>query len=250
MRLAAWSPGFARSEGSAVNDIISPDVLLFAVLPYVAIALFLVGSIERVRYHPETLTSDSSQFLENRQHFWAMVPFHYGILVVIAGHLLALAVPRAILGWNASALRLYVLEATGLAFGLLAVGGLVLAIVRRVSVPFVRTTTAASDWIVLAALLVQLASGVAVAIVYSWGSSWFAVVAAPYLWSLARLQPDIAAIASLPVVVKAHVLGAFLLVGVFPFSRLVHVLQVPTPYLWRPPQVVRWYKPRPLPLEK
>jgi nitrate reductase gamma subunit len=117
-------------------------------------------------------------------------------------------------------------------------------------VPFVRATTAAFDWIVLAALLAQLVTGVAVAIAYSWGSSWFAAVAAPYLWSLARLQPDITAVAALPALVKAHVLGAFLLVGVFPFSRLVHVLQVPTPYLWRRPQVVRWYRPRPMPLEK
>ncbi|MFQ6610595.1 MAG: respiratory nitrate reductase subunit gamma [Fidelibacterota bacterium] len=26
----------------------------------------------------------------------------------------------------------------------------------------------------------------------------------------------------------------------FPFSRLVHVLVVPNPYLWRRPQLVRW----------
>jgi nitrate reductase gamma subunit len=245
MQLDVWSPGCTRSEGSAVNDIISPDVLLYAVLPYVAFALFLVGSAERMLNHPETLTSRSSQFLENRQHFWAMVPFHYGILVVLAGHLVALAIPRAILGWNASALRLYILEASGLAFGLLAAGGLALAIVRRASVPFVRATTARFDWIVLAALLAQLVTGVAVAISYSWGSSWFAAVATPYLLSLARLRPDVGAIAALPLLVKAHVLGAFLLVGVFPFSRLVHVLQVPTPYLWRRPQIVRWYRPRP-----
>jgi nitrate reductase gamma subunit len=229
-----------------VNDIISSDVLLYAVLPYVALTLFLVGSAERVLNHPETLTSRSSQFLESRQHFWAMVPFHYGILLVVAGHFVAIAMPRAILGWNASALRLYILEASGLAFGLLAAGGLALAIVRRASVPLVRATTAAFDWIVLAALLAQLVTGVAVAITYSWGSSWFAIVAAPYLLSLARMRPDIGAIVGLPVLVKSHLLGAFLLVGVFPFSRLVHVLQVPAPYLWRRPQVVRWYRPRPI----
>jgi len=234
-----------------VTDTASPlDVLLFAALPYVAIALFAAGTIERLVHHPSSLTSRSSQFLENRQHFWAMVPFHYGLLVVLAGHLAAFLMPGAILGWNASLTRLYALEATGLAFGLLAVLGLALAIVRRASVGAVRITTTVFDWIVLALLLGQLVSGVAVAVAYSWGSSWFAGVAAPYLWSLARVRPDIAAIAAMPLAVKGHVIGAWLLLGLFPFSRLVHVLNVPMPYLWRRPQVVRWYRPRSVALEK
>jgi nitrate reductase gamma subunit len=226
------------------------DVLLFGVFPYVALVLFAAGTIERLLHHPGSLTSRSTQFLENRQHFWAMVPFHYGILFVIAGHLVAFLTPRAILGWNASLVRLYTLEATGLACGLLAAAGLALALVRRASVATVRTTTAAFDWIVLVLLLVQIVSGVGVAIAYSWGSSWFAAVATPYLWSIVSLRPDIAAVAALPLAVKAHVIGAWLLVAIFPFSRLVHVLNVPLPYVWRRPQVVRWYRARPLSLEK
>lgn len=232
------------------ESIVSPDVLLFAVLPYVALALFVAGTLERLVRHPDSLASRSSQFLENRQHFWAMVPFHYGILTVLAGHLVAFAMPRAILGWNASMIRLYALEVTGLAFGLLAALGLAGAIVRRATVAAVRVTTTALDWAVLAALLIQIVSGVAVAVAYSWGSTWFAAVASPYLWSIARFQPDVAAIAAMPITVKAHVVGAFLLVAIFPFSRLVHVINVPMPYLWRRPQVVRWYRPRPVPLEK
>jgi len=233
-----------------VTDTIPLDVLLFAAVPYVAIALFAAGTIERLAHHPSSLTSRSSQFLENRLHFWAMVPFHYGLLVVLAGHLAAFLMPRAILGWNASLTRLYALEATGLAFGLLAAFGLALAIVRRASVAAVRITTTVFDWIVPALLLGQIVSGVAVAVAYSWGSSWFAGVATPYLWSILRLQPDVAAIAAMPIAVKTHTLGAWLLVGLFPFSRLVHVLNVPMRYLWRRPQVVRWYRPRPAALEK
>jgi nitrate reductase gamma subunit len=37
------------------------------------------------------------------------------------------------------------------------------------------------------------------------------------------------------------VAGTWLLLALFPFSKLVHVLVVPNPYLWRAPQVVRWY---------
>jgi nitrate reductase gamma subunit len=226
------------------------DVLLFGVLPYVAIVLCAAGTTERLLRHPASLTSRSTQFLENRQHFWAMVPFHYGILVVLAGHLAAGLMPRAILAWNASLTRLYALEATGLACGLLAAIGLALALVRRASVAAVRLTTTVFDWMVLALLLVQIASGVGVAIAYSWGSSWFAAVASPYLWSIGRLRPDIAAIAALPIAVKTHVIGAWLIVAIFPFSRLVHVLNLPLPYVWRRPQIVRWYRARPLSVEK
>ena len=95
-------------------------------------------------------------------------------------------------------------------------------------------------------MLVQLASGVYVAVFYPWGSSWFAASAAPYLWSLVLLNPDISYIAALPPMVKLHIVTAFLLIGFFPFTRLVHILVVPNPYLWRRPQVVRWYR-RPAP---
>jgi nitrate reductase gamma subunit len=47
-------------------------------------------------------------------------------------------------------------------------------------------------------------------------------------------------VAALPHLVQAHIAAAWLLLAIFPFSRLVHVLSVPNPYLWRPPQVVRW----------
>ena len=109
------------------------DLFLLGVVPYIALALFFIGSIARYRNRAARFaySSLSSQFLENRQHFWAMVPFHYGILVVLAGHLAAFAMPGAILGWNASAIRLYALEGTGLAFGFLAALGLAAAILRR-----------------------------------------------------------------------------------------------------------------------
>ena len=45
----------------------------------------------------------------------------------------------------------------------------------------------------------------------------------------------------MPLLFKVHVTGLWVLLGVFPFTRLVHVLVVPNPYLWRRPQVVRWY---------
>jgi nitrate reductase gamma subunit len=222
------------------------DQVLFAVLPYVSVVLLVVVTIQRYRSQRFTYSSLSSQFLENQQHFWGLVPFHYGILVVLAGHIVAFLIPREILAWNSHPLRLYVLEITALVFGLLTLVGLLAAVSRRFTNRKIWVVTTRSDWIVYGLLVVQVASGIYVAVFYPWGSSWFAASAAPYLWSLVRLNPDISYVAAFPDAVKVHIVGAFMLVGFFPFTRLVHILVVPNPYLWRKPQVVRWYRRPPL----
>ena len=221
------------------------DLIVFAVLPYITFVVFILGTVGRYWNRPFSYSSYSSQFLENRYHFWAVVPFHYGILTVFAGHLLAFLVPRSILVWNAHPLRLYILEASALAAGLLTLIGLVGITVRRALDPKVKVVTSRMDWTVYGLLLLQVSTGVLVAIFNPWGASWFAAVATPYLWSLVTFSPDLQFIAGMPFMVKLHVGGAFALFAVFPFSRLVHILVVPNPYLWRRPQVVRWYRPRP-----
>jgi nitrate reductase gamma subunit len=227
------------------DTIASIDVLLFAVLPYVALALFVWGNIERYRRRPYSLSTGSSQFLENRRHFWTVVPFHYGLIVVLLGHLVAVLMPQTILAWNAAPLRLYLLEGTGLVFGLLATVGFAGVVMRRLTSHAVRVTTQRSDWAVYTILLVQLVTGVAVAVTYTWGSAWSAGTLTPYLWSLALLQPDIMLVSAMPILIKLHVVGAFLLIAVFPFSRLVHIAYIPNLYFLRRPQVVRWYRPLP-----
>jgi nitrate reductase gamma subunit len=220
----------------------SLDLLLFVVLPYVAIAVALVGTIERYLKHPFTCSTHSTQFLENRQHFWGSVPFHFGILIVLLGHVAIFALPGHVLAWNANPSRLMVLESVLLASGILATAGFVLTVARRIVTPRVRVTTRPFDGIVYALLFLQIGGGVAVAVTHLWGSSWLAATAVPYLRSVILLKPDVAYIAPMPPLVKAHIVLAYILLAVFPFSRLVHIVAVPNAYLWRKPLVVRWYR--------
>lgn len=101
--------------------------------------------------------------------------------------------------------------------------------------------TTKADWIVLAFLTFQIITGLYTAIFHSWGSYWFATSLSPYLWSIVQLSPEISYVAPLPIMVKLHVISAFAIIFLFPFTRLVHVLVVPNPYLWRKPQMVRWH---------
>lgn len=217
------------------------DQFLFAILPYMVAITFFPVTIVRYVARGFTYSSLSSQFLENKQHFWGLVPFHYGILVVTGGHLVAFLLPKQLLAWNSQPLRLYILEVSALIFAALALVGLCAALVRRFTASKVRQVTSTRDWVLFAMLLVQIATGIGVAIFHPWGSSWFAAAVTPYLWSLAKLNPNLAAVSAMPLLVKVHIVTAYLVVGYFPFTQLVHVLVVPNPYLWRKPQVVRWY---------
>jgi len=202
--------------------------------------VFLLGTIQRYRAQSFSYSSLSSQFLENRQHFWAMVPFHYGILTVLAGHVVAFLIPRQILWWNSKPARLYVLEVTALAFGIITLVSLGAVVLRRLTSTKVNVVTSRADWFLYLLLFIQILTGVYVAVFNPWGSSWFAASASPYLWSLIKLNPQIGYVAAMPLAVKLHIVNAFIVVGFFPFTRLVHILVVPNPYLWRRPQVVRW----------
>ena len=214
--------------------------LAFGVFPYVAIVLAIIGIIWRYRREPFSVSSLSSQFLESRQLFWGSVPWHYGILVILLGHLVGFLVPRTLLAWNGTPWRLYVLEAVALIFGLMTLVGIIFLIVRRATDARIRAVTSFMDVVLLLVLLVQIVAGLWTAIFYRWGSSWYAAIAVPYLWSVIKLNPDVSLVANLPLMVQLHIMGAFVLIALIPFTRLVHFLALPIAYLWRPYQVVIW----------
>ena len=216
------------------------DNLFFVILPYAAVTVAIVVSVQRYFKRGFTYSSLSSQFLEGDELFYGSVPWHIGILIVLTGHVIGFAIPRQVLWFNGVPARLYVLETTGLLFGLLAFVGIVSLIVRRITSPRIRAVTSLMDVVVLLVLLVQVALGVYTALFYRWGSAWYATSAVPYLRSLFVLQPDLKMIAPLPMAVKAHIINAYIFLAILPFSRLVHMLVVPIQYLWRPYQVVIW----------
>lgn len=220
------------------------DLLFFGALPYVAFVLFLVVSITRYRRRPFTFSSLSSQFLESRRLFWGSVPFHVGVLTLFFGHLTGFLVPRHVTGWNQDPLRLFILEATALAAALLMLVGLAGLLWRRGAASRLRQNTSVADLIVYALLLFQTVTGLWVALGLRWGSAWYTHTMVPYVWSIFEFTPDVQRVAELPLLAKLHVAGAWLLIAVFPFTRLVHALVAPVPYLWRPVQVVIWNRAR------
>jgi len=214
--------------------------LFFVVLPYTAVVLIVVVSIYRFLSNRFSYSSLSSQFLESDELFYGSVPWHIGILGALTGHLVGFLLPNQVLWFNSVPIRLYILEITGLLFGLMALVGVVSLAWRRLTTARIRVVTSPMDVVVLVLLLVQVGLGVWIATFYRWGSSWYVSTAVPYLYSLFSFQPDLSLVSPLPLIIKLHIVNAYLILVVFPFSRLVHMVSLPIAYIWRPYQKVVW----------
>jgi nitrate reductase gamma subunit len=219
------------------------STLFFIVLPYVALVLAVGVGAYRFYKRPFTYSSLSSQLLENRKLYWGSVPWHWGITFILLAHLgagLFPGVAQAILG---NRVRLLILECTGIALAVMALVGLILLIARRMGYAALpRFVTSIMDGVLLALLLIQVASGLGVSLFNRWGGLWYLHTAVPWFWSLVRLQPDSSSVANLPALVQFHFAVGFLIILVFPFTRLVHLIKFPLHYLWRPYQKVVWYR--------
>lgn len=216
------------------------NLLLFVVFPYIALVLMVLISVVRYLKRGFTYSSLSSQFLESRNLFFGSVPWHYGILAILAGHLLGFLFPNQVRAMIAAPFRLYFVEAAAFVCGALSLIGLVNLLARRILSSRIRSVTTLMDALILILLFIQVVLGVIIAVYYRWGTAWYTVTAVPYLRSLLLLKPDVASIMPLPSLVKVHILNFYLMTALFPFSRLVHQLVVPLPYLWRPYQLVIW----------
>lgn len=213
---------------------------LFIGLPYAALVTLLVGSIFRYRMFGFKVSSLSSQFLESRELFFGIRPFHWGIIFLFFGHLAAFLFPRGIMVLGAVPVRVFIIEVAALGFGILTLYGLLALIYRRLKHKRLWAVTNKMDVMVFLILAIQVVTGLWVAFFHRWGSVWFASVLTPYLRSIFTLSPDIAAVAAMPLIVKIHTVSAFVFIGIIPFTRFMHFLVYPFSYLWRRSQVVIW----------
>jgi nitrate reductase gamma subunit len=218
---------------------------LYGIYPYVAMAVFLVGSLVRFDREQYSWRSESSQLLRHGRMRWGSNLFHVGILGIFFGHFVGLLTPVSVwhaIGVSAPAKQMLAILAGGL-FGTLCLAGLALVILRRAGDDRVRATTRRMDWVVLLLILAQLLLGLA-----SLKTSWHHRDGAEMLklmdWvqHIATFRGGAAdLVADAAPVFKAHLALGMTLFVVFPFSRLVHIWSGfgTAGYLFRPRQLVR-----------
>ncbi|MFV0634951.1 respiratory nitrate reductase subunit gamma [Demequina sp.] len=218
--------------------------LLWIALPYVCVAILIVGLVWRYRYDQFGWTTRSSQLYEKRLLRIASPLFHFGFLAVIAGHILGLMIPES---WTEA---IGISEHTyhqltvplSLTAGAATVVGLALLIYRRRTVTRVLERTSVSDKLMYVFLGLTILLGVLVSWyasgIFGEGHNYRADVAV-WFRSILMFQPQPEAMAAAPMIFQLHVVAGFLMFALWPFTRLVHVFSAPIQYLARPYIVYR-----------
>ena len=218
----------------------------FQLYPYIATAVFFIGSWARFDRGMYTWRSGSSQLLSSRGMRLGSNLFHVGILVVLGGHLVGLLTPHSVYSVVISAPHKQLLAmVVGGVFGLMCLAGLAILLVRRLFNPRVRATGTVGDTLILVLLLIQLSLGLYTIVIstHHMDGSVMILLAdwAQYIvtfrWGAANFVMNV------HWVYKAHLFLGMTLFLVAPFTRLVHVWSIPVSYLWRPYQVVRRRQP-------
>ena len=136
--------------------------LLFGIYPYIALAVFFLGSLIRFDREQYSWKSDSSQLLRRKQLLLGSNLFHIGVLFLFFGHLFGMLTPHFLYEpfISAGSKQILAMASGGLA-GLLAFIGLTLLLHRRLTEPRIRATSKRSDILILVLLWLQLLLGLA-----------------------------------------------------------------------------------------
>ena len=220
------------------------DHFLFGIYPYIAIAIFLLGSLLRFERDQYTWKSDSSQMLKAGQLRWGSNLFHIGVLFLFFGHSVGMLTPHFVYEHFISAgnKQLMAMISGGLA-GLAAFIGVSILLHRRLTEPRIRINSKTSDIVLLVLLWLQLALGLATVPLSGQhldGSMMLKL--AGWAQAIVTFQPGaVELLAEAGFIFKAHMFLGMTIFFIFPFTRLVHVWSGfgSVAYLMRPYQVVR-----------
>ncbi|MGE0295167.1 respiratory nitrate reductase subunit gamma [Pseudonocardia sp.] len=219
------------------------DILLWAVLPYVMVAVLVGGTIWRYRYDKFGWTTRSSELYESRLLRIGSPLFHFGLLVVIIGHVIGLVIPKSwtdALGLSQEAYHLQALVLGAIAGFCTLVGVGILVYRRRTTGPVFMATTR-NDKLMYVVLVAAIVAGLATTLLGAAGGEEhnYRLTVAPWFRSLFVLQPDVASMSAAGFAFQLHTLVGMALFAIWPFTRLVHAFTAPVGYLFRPYVVYR-----------
>ncbi|MDH6244823.1 nitrate reductase gamma subunit [Mycobacterium sp. OTB74] len=220
------------------------DRIFWNIVPYVTLAMVVVGSWWRYRYDKFGWTTRSSQLYESRLLRIASPMFHFGILVVFAGHVIGLLIPES---WTTAAglsEHAYHVQAVLLGFpaGVATLTGIVLLIYRRRSTGPVFMATTVNDKVMYVFLVAAIAAGLTATTLGSglFGEAYnYRESVSIWFRSIWVFRPRGDLMEEAPVYYQVHVAIGLVLFCLWPFTRLVHVFSAPIGYLFRPYIVYR-----------
>jgi len=219
------------------------DILLWGVLPYVVVAVLVSDTIWRYRYDRFGWTTRSSQLYESRLLRIGSPLFHFGLLVVIVGHVIGLVIPKSwtdAVGLSQGAYHVQALL-LGTVAGISTLVGIGILIYRRRTTGPVFIATTRNDKLMYLVLVAAIVAGLTTTLLGAAGGEEhnYRLTVSPWFRSLFVLQPDIAAMGRAGLAFQLHALIGMALFALWPFTRLVHAFTAPVQYLFRPYIVYR-----------
>ncbi len=218
-------------------------VIFWDVVPYVTLAVVAVGTWWRYRYDKFGWTTRSSQLYESRLLRIGSPMFHFGILVVIVGHVIGLVIPES---WTNLIMSDHVYHLQAMVLGAIAgvttLGGIALLVYRRRTTGPVFLATTVNDKVMYAVLVLAIVAGLACTLIGATpvgAEHDYRESVSPWFRSIWILQPRGDLMVQAPLWFHIHVMIALVLFCLWPFTRLVHVFSAPIAYLFRPYIVYR-----------
>lgn len=219
------------------------DIFWWVIFPYITGTIMIFGLLYRYAFHQLTWAAPSTNFLEKKWLRIGSPLFHYGIIFAFIGHVMGMVIPMEFyqsLGISDHAYHIGAIWGGGLA-GLMVVFGLVILLIRKITIDPVRIKATFADFFTVLALLFVAGTGTYMTIIYNTTvvAYEYRETIGPWFRSLFIFQPKYELMGGVPFIFKLHVVSAFALFASIPFTRLVHIFSFPIRYPARPPQQYR-----------
>ncbi len=211
--------------------------ILFLYYPYIAISIFIIGSIYRYEYNQYSWKSDSSQIFEKNLLLIGSNLFHFGIIFLMLGHFIGLLTPKSIYSIIITSEKKQIIAMSfgGLA-GITCLFGILILIYRRLFYKKILQNSKKTDIIVLMLLLFQLIIGLlSIKISYNHINDASSMIAfANWAQGLFLFSSEIHTyIINEHWLFKLHIIIGLTILLIFPFTRLIHIFSIPYLYLIR-----------------
>lgn len=215
----------------------------WVIFPYVALTIMVVGILYRFAFRQLTWAAPSTEFFEKKWLRIGSPLFHWGILFAFVGHVMGILIPKSVYeltGVSDEMYHAFGIIGGGIA-GLMVESGLVILLLRKILVKRVRSHATFADFVTVISLIVVAGLGTYLTVVYDTTvmAYEYRTTIGPWFRSLFTFQPNYHLMAGVPLIFKVHVIAAFVLFTVIPFTRLIHFYSLPVRYPTRAPQQYR-----------
>ncbi len=200
--------------------------LLFHVWPYAALALLMLGMVVRYAFLRHRVGDHRTELSEAWAAYGGGKVWQFSLAMLLFAHVVGLLAPHAVILASRAPAYLYACEAGGFLVGLLSLAGWAGLMWRHLGRSRMSVVADVGDAIFLALLFVAIVSGLLMAVVYRWASSWGAAILTPYVVSLLQGAPVTDFVGQMPCLVRLHIFSAFAVAAAIPMTRLAPAMVV------------------------